>query len=537
MSPEAILDDSMILHTQLDERAHNLFKSKTGTAPFQVTRVVNNEDSGVASERGNFTRLVRDIDVCDLAQLKVLRNLEDCTQIFTVGQDRSWTTLNISQDIFESFMKIYEITPHFWKHLLTFGRKSGGNEFQFPGFSRCRSSPSDWESPSKYELSYMLRRVELNGRTEEHGESPWSIRQTAIYHQIICQQGAKSSFHEKVAKASHDIRSTFLLITPSTGAKAQLTQFLQQDVSRQMMVLSCWNIHKALIADSLTGWSDYLAFLQGKLKIQSNIAVFGNMSEDLSLNSAHRQELKVIEDQVLDVQVILPSLIDSISGIRETCVRFGARHLVGESRCIDLEEIIDDFKGYEKAVSVLSNRAETLKATAESTAKLLSDLLTYEEGVSLRVLAAATQRESHLMYQMAEKGTKDAAAVKILTVIFLLYLPTTIIANFFSTEFVKMGENDQVQVSRNVWLLAAISIPFTLLTFVLWWAWVHFTKVEAAVSDENPDIPMLKRKHSIRSTVSLKKGKPTLDLESGLRLPSQVSTWNSTRTATTVKFG
>jgi hypothetical protein len=72
-------------------------------------------------------------------------------------------------------------------------------------------------------------------------------------------------------------------------------------------------------------------------------------------------------------------------------------------------------------------------------------LLTYEEAVALKDLAAETQIESRSMCHLTvdclyqkhyapiltvfqERSTEDAAAVKILTVITLVYLPTTIVA-------------------------------------------------------------------------------------------------------------
>jgi hypothetical protein len=86
--------------------------------------------------------------------------------------------------------------------------------------------------------------------------------------------------------------------------------------------------------------------------------------------------------------------------------------------------------------------------------------------------------------------------------------------NFFSTQFVQTGPDGQMRVSNKVWLLAAISVPLTLFTIMLWWFWVHFTKVEPKVDPEQPGIVTLQRAHSFRSMVSAKKKQK--DLESGL---------------------
>jgi len=116
--------------------------------------------------------------------------------------------------------------------------------------------------------------------------------------------------------------------------------------------------------------------------------------------------------------------------------------------------------------------------------------------------------------------------------------------NFFSTQFVQTSSDGKMKVSDKVWLLAAISVPLTLFTIMLWWFCVHFTKVEPKVSPEQPGVVTLQRAHSFRSMISVKKKQR--DLESGLGSPQSrrsptfrsfrppnIPTWSST--ATTVK--
>lgn len=107
------------------------------------------------------------------------------------------------------------------------------------------------------------------------------------------------------------------------------------------------------------------------------------------------------------------------------------------------------------------------------------------------------------MYHLTERSTKDAAAVKILTVITLVYLPTTIVANFFSTQFIQTEDDGSMRLSSKSWLLAAISIPLTVFTIVLWWIWVYFTKLpvlDAAHLLSPPNIT--RRQNSFKSFAS-----------------------------------
>jgi hypothetical protein len=102
-----------------------------------------------------------------------------------------------------------------------------------------------------------------------------------------------------------------------------------------------------------------------------------------------------------------------------------------------------------------------------------------------------------------------------------------------------------MRVSNKGWLLAAISLPLTFFTILLWWGWVHFTKVEQTIDPAQPGVVTLQRAHSFRSVVSTKKKKR--DLESGLadsaqglrssafRRTTSVPTWSSDATTVSVK--
>ncbi|KUJ20793.1 uncharacterized protein LY89DRAFT_640613 [Mollisia scopiformis] len=529
MAKRYALDDLSSLDKKIDARAHDLFKEKKGHAGLQVTRVFRRKSSKGVGEKNCF---VKNLDVCDSSQVEGMReNNQDDMQLYTIRQDRSWTTLNISRDLFQCFTAAHGIMAPFWKHVFTFGRKSEENEFQFPQFCRRRRTDS---GVKVHEYAYMLRRVELNGRAHTEDDNPWSIRQTAVYHRLS-------------APKTQSLKSTFLLIAPSENVEDQFGRCLSQSNAEDGMALSPWNVHRILVADSLRGWMDYMAYLEKGLKEQSDHIVLASVGDDkvnlspltdFVINFDNRQQLKIIEDQVLDLQVILPGMLDAVEQLLREFSSFQTEE-DGE-----LNAIVGEFEEYVREVKMLVERSKALNDMARSTARLLSDLLSYEEAVSLKKLSIETQIESKSMCHLAEKSTKDAAAVKILTVITLIYLPTTIVANFFSTQFVQTTDG-HMNVAPNVWLLAAIAVPLTLLTILLWWTWVHFTEVKPMFNPLQPGTVTLQRQHSFRSMVSSKKSRQKQgDLEMGMSfqvppmLPvrgSPTSTWNSQ--ASTVKIG
>lgn len=121
----------------------------------------------------------------------------------------------------------------------------------------------------------------------------------------------------------------------------------------------------------------------------------------------------------------------------------------------------------------IRQKLENLNRSIEATIQLASSLLGLENGQSLRGLAEEARREGKVMHSLTEKATQDAAAVKVITVITMIYLPLTVVANFFSTVFVTRSSDastSTVQVAENWWVLAAVGLPLTAITFFMWWA-------------------------------------------------------------------
>lgn len=118
------------------------------------------------------------------------------------------------------------------------------------------------------------------------------------------------------------------------------------------------------------------------------------------------------------------------------------------------------------------------------------------------------------------------------------------------------SDSGHMTVTENSWILAAISVPLTAFTIILWWAWVYLTEVkkEVIVSEKSDS----GRQDSFRSFLSSRrKGLSNyfvsrnrldrLDMEAGVSShvtntapslsfrDSGAATWSTT--ATTIKSG
>ncbi|KAM3076430.1 hypothetical protein ACMFMG_007246 [Clarireedia jacksonii] len=440
------LDDLERLQSKINDRAASLFQpSSSEKSCLQICRLL----SPLSRQNEGESRLSWNENVCDGSHLKDLRGADDICQLFFIRQDRSWARLNIQRSLFEELVNLYNIFPLFWDCIFAFGRKNRENELNFPRF--------------KTRSNLMLGPVpyQLEGRAFDHDihahRLSWLIISrvcTGVYHGVrVGTSGQK------------DLQSRFLITAPSESAESKIEQYLKQAALIKSPI-SPWNIHRIIISDSLAGWQDYMTSIESRLWEQTVDLICSGPDggeeppPDWSMKYGRRQELKVIEDFVMDLMIIVPTMLDTIDGLRLQCRTFLERNKVEltDPEKYYHEMILREFDEYVKDAKLNVDRARELKFRTESTVNLLSLFL--------------SQHSNDSMHQLTEKSTKDAAAVKILTVITLIYLPTTIVANFFSTQFVRTSDTGHMTLTGNAWILAAVSVPLTAVTIMLWWIWV-----------------------------------------------------------------
>ncbi|TGO23821.1 hypothetical protein BPAE_0121g00220 [Botrytis paeoniae] len=476
------LDDSKALQCKIEARANNLFIKTAEKSSFQVIRLSKSVNT---RKQPSIPTFQKNLDVCEVSQVNLLKEKDDVYQIFIVRHDRCWARLNVERALFEHFINVYEVCEEFWKCVFAFGLKQRENEFEFPRLrSRIRKTFDMTDPYEPKDLMYVIRQVELNGRG---GTNPWSIRQTAVYH------GRKPDETSSLPVSIKSVPSILLIIAPTSNSEMRMTAYLEERAADKRQT-SSWNLHRIVVSDSLSGWPDYMASLEARLREQTNLIICATDDMEEESSSEHgigfesRQELKVLDDFVLDLLMILRTKVETITSLRDQCKEYvneSGKQMEPEDRASHYL-ILREFDEYVKDAESYLGHAKDLKDRIQSTVTLLSDFLNHEENKS--------------MHHLTERSTKDAAAVKILTIITLVYLPTTIVANFFSTQFVQTSDSGHMTITENSWILAAISIPLTAFTIILWWAWVHLTEVkkEVMVSEKSDS----GRQDSFRSFIS-----------------------------------
>ncbi|KAL8900753.1 MAG: hypothetical protein Q9192_000912 [Flavoplaca navasiana] len=350
--------------------------------------------------------------------------------------------LSITRGLFDDLLRQFEIFPRFREFVLLFGAKHGENEIGPPHMRFRRLVPF---GSSSRECAYGLRFVELNHRGTRE---PWSVRQTAIYHRYMLEGKA----------------STWIMISPSVKIKASLNKYVSS--SENLAALNPFEIHVILLDTALGNWRSYIIYLTEEVSKQTDRVLVASISDRDQLqllDIGERQILKDFEDKVLDVLLALDSTIHTIRSLTEKYHQLCQDSSFFDNDCkhgeYDCIAVALQEKGQE--VSLTRTKVETLHSKIQSTISLLSSLLDLGNSSALKVLAEEARMENAAMRALAEKSTNDAAAVK----------------SFFSTEFAQLQSQEdgssRIVVFGEAWLLAAIAVPLTMFTLILWWTWTR----------------------------------------------------------------
>lgn len=73
-------------------------------------------------------------------------------------------------------------------------------------------------------------------------------------------------------------------------------------------------------------------------------------------------------------------------------------------------------------------------------------------------------------------GKRDSIAMKTIAILGIVFLPGTFVATLFSINMFdwgdpNSGEANSLTVSRSIWIYWAITVPLTILTFLIWMFW------------------------------------------------------------------
>lgn len=178
-------------------------------------------------------------------------------RLLFISQVNSWAELRINEELFRTVMQECNVFPKFLDFVLSFGAKSGETEVGPPpmryrpvwvsgGAQVAGEQEAKLAQPERLELAYGLRFVELNGRSKS---LPWSLRQTAIYHQ--CRR---------------DGSDTWIFMGEFRAAKKRMERYFHHSTDKHC--IDPVELHVILLDTSLSNWRSYMIWLSEEIAVQ-----------------------------------------------------------------------------------------------------------------------------------------------------------------------------------------------------------------------------------------------------------------------------
>ena len=313
------------------------------------------------------------------------------------------------------------VFPNFKDFVLLFGAKQEEYEMTPPALRFRPQAPAETSSEVgwtlNFECAYCLRYVDLNHRNPER---PWSIRQMAVYQK-----------YRHVKRSS-----TWILVSASPKTEICIDEYIKSVANLQDV--DPFELHVLVLEVAFSTWRPYVVYLAQRISQridQFSIASIDNGRPIESVDFESRQILNDMENELVDALSVLDSTEDTIEALCENHQQYRFRwHQHSEKYELGGNvPLCNALLQMRTEVAVTRKKIKALSAKLKGAIKLLSSLLDLENGISLTRLTQEAAEESGNMRRLTEKSTQDAATVKMLTVITIIYLPATAISvRFFA---------------------------------------------------------------------------------------------------------
>jgi hypothetical protein len=377
-------------------------------------------------------------------------------QAFFIRQRHSYSPLTITNELFDSLLLEKNVSPQFRDYVLYMGEREREVEVVPPKLRwRMVTTPPVHGGHPTFECMYGLRFVELNGRgNTSQPTSRWSFRQTAVY----CCFGA-------VPKGA-----TWIFVTPSRLAQERLDGYAS--FTHETSV-NPFEIHLVLLDTAMVNWRHYLVDLAAEIDqhaAQSLGASPDNQGPISMADCGESQALMILDDKLQNAAIAIKSTMENVKA------HLDCHRSVQEAAPKDEEPtgtfVVSSFMEQLQELDMLTMRVEALRVRLQGITSLVSSFLELNNGFALQSLAKESRKEnqemrmlSERMHALTQKSTQDAVAIKVLTILTLIYLPTTVVSNFFSTSFVNLQTSPAITLyTWRVWthIKAHKKYPF-------WW--------------------------------------------------------------------
>lgn len=402
--------------------------------------------------------------------------------------DSALAPLNLTKDALFRILTYHQVMPAYIDFLLAYGTQDEDRELRFTGF-RSKTVLQNplaghvvadlHRSGRQHEICYNLKAVapKLLGKSQ-HPRNRWKIRQAAIYHRFDLGTGT----------------ALWIIGDPRETVKKRIQQFLPEGAVPGNINFSTvpdafrasLDTHLIITNWASASWRWQIQTLEeavDDLTMSAVLLDFKDLKEQPEIGPRGVTLVQEYEDKVNETLMVLESNIKICSSILDSYIALvqdehfpqrekEACQLAVEMFGMRLQECIFDLQ-------MQSDRARVLSKVVSDRKNIVLQQLQTQNAIKQEALAKS-------MWEFSKQGQKEAIAMRIITVITLVYLPPTFVCTFFGTDVIKYqdGGHDAVYFSQDALKsFFAVTIPLWIVTIL---STIVLNKFETAKREGRP---------------------------------------------------
>ncbi|KAL4876502.1 hypothetical protein BJY04DRAFT_210541 [Aspergillus karnatakaensis] len=371
-----------------------------------------------------------------LAELRGYRSLRgsqtNSLRILSVNQTNSWKRLNVTRDMFEEIADIAGASSDLLELPLSFFLKQIEVEEGFSAAPILRHNGNSIETI--YTMKYAFEKP-----LEEKGKDPWVLRQTGVYH--------------KYEFATKNSTWVFMHAKHNCEFQKRLLDFIKCTEQRGSLYQNPLLIHSILFGTFFGAWRDYVKELERRVLPIANSAVAAEFDEPLRVNHESLKTIRATETRCLVLQPIFRSLDRTFDALHQANAALLDAGVIQQTELKAMKQLLNNYSG---AVNTYGQAAWSLHGRTSRIATHITDTLSFKD-------AYIAKRQTEFML-------RDSTTVRVITVVTLIYLPSTFMATLLGmNSFFEMDDNRRLVVSPQFWIYIVCAIPLTAATLCYWW--------------------------------------------------------------------
>ncbi|KAF7519949.1 hypothetical protein G7054_g12937 [Neopestalotiopsis clavispora] len=411
------------------------------------------------------------------------------------------SALSISAQSAARLMTYHQISPKFFDFLDAYGIPSGINrELRFNGF-RTETYLADPDpglilpelgrSGRCYQISYSLKTANRQEWMKEPitGLSLWQLRQTAIHHQFDIGSGVQ------------------LWVFGDTGAALQtrIAEIVSSQQNHQEMFKSVSTSFKSslqtqmnLAKFSMEGWREYLQYLEETVEDVISRLVLSRPNQPSQLRTEEVFHAQWHEDTINECIMTLESNADNMTSLS---VFYASLVKHDDFPSPERQACEKDVKSFASQLGDLIYDAKMQARRAGLLAKIMADRKAlFVQLLQVQLQARSADRAARLsatMWRQAEETSHEAIAMRVITVITLLYLPPTFVS--VRSKHIVKYQGDNGDLNHDIFSRLAlerflqVTAPLMVLTFAVAFGWVWYERISgkertASLEKEYPEV-------------------------------------------------